>query len=424
MMPERMWWGPEVEMVPESELKRIQLERIKALIKRVYEKAPLYRKKFRHAGISPEDIQTFDDFRKIPFTKFTSDISPDEILSVDTKEASFIMSTAGTTGYPKPVYFTEKDLKNWGQIVGGRLAGMHGIGGNDVIYMAVPWPIPLGGFIDAGAGYIPFYHASLSVDNEVKMMEKMKVTTFLGSPNQIMGIFRRAAEMGIRLDKTGLRRAFLVGETWSEAYRQKMAKESGVSFYDYYAMAEVGPIAAECAERNGLHAWEDICVLETIDPDTAQPSPVGEIGEIVLTPLWRQSMPLIRYRTGDMGIFQGYQNCPCGRTFTKISRVKGRVDHMIRVGNARVLPIDVEETIHTIPELTGEYQIIVEKPGILDALKVKVECARGLLPSSELEAKVEKELERTTGANSEIDLVPYGGIPRNITYKAQRLVKA
>jgi phenylacetate-CoA ligase len=233
----------------------------------------------------------------------------------------------------------------------------------------------------------------------------------------------KARELGIRLEEIGIRKVFLGGEPWSDTYQRRMEKEWGIQFCDLYGLIEVGHPFGECAEKNGMHCLDDLFITEIIDPDTGKAIPCGELGEIVLTPLWREAMPLIRYRTGDVAKLLEYKACHCGRTFPKISRIKARTAHLIKVGKAKIFPIDVEEVLHAAPELSGEYQIILSKPAIQDILEVKAECNPGVEETSPLRAKLEAQLEKATGAKARVEFVPFGQFPRKTTAKAQRIVK-
>jgi phenylacetate-CoA ligase len=422
MVEQGKYWDPQIEVAPLSQIKEIQRERLKARVKRAYEKSVYYRKRFDEVGIKPEDISSVEDLGKIPFTAYTAELPADEFLGIPLDEAEFIMSTGATTGSPKMLYLSRKDMDFWMKTI-ERLPVLWGLGKGDVLHCGFPWPMPFDGFTVRGVRYLPFYHTFFLMDNEIRMMERAKVTVFFGGPAQSLNLFRRAREMGIDLGKAGLRTVLLTGETWSESYRRKIEGELGVTFYDYYASMDIGPTAAECPERSGLHVFEDLVVLEIIDPDTGEVLPPGELGEVVITSLWREAMPFLRYRTGDVAMYLEYEKCRCGRTFPRISRSKGRTAHLLRVKEAKVFPIDVEEAIHSLPELSGEYQIIVDKPGILDRLKVKMECGSGISPSPELEAKVKKELERSTKASCEARLLSYGDLSRGAGFKALRIVK-
>ncbi|MCX6000270.1 MAG: hypothetical protein NTU41_11990 [Chloroflexi bacterium] len=215
-----------------------------------------------------------------------------------------------------------------------------------------------------------------------------------------------------------------LGESWSDSFRRRVEGERSTKFYDIYGLMEVGMVLAECQERTGMHCPEHLFVLEIVDPDTGRPLGVGQPGEIVVTPLWREAVPLLRYRTGDMAKWLEFKTCGCGRTLARTSRIKGRIGQMIRVASARVFPTDVEEVIHAFPELTGEYQIVVRKPGIQRSLEVRAEYREGAGNLAALKSRMEGSLRTLTGVESDFSLVPRGIMPSGIRVKAQRIVAA
>lgn len=422
MVGEGKCWDPQLEIAPLSQIKEVQRERLKARVKLAYDKTSYYRKAFDEWELTPDDIASVEDLAKMPLTSYSADLSPDEFLGIPLSEAEFIMSTGATTGYPKLLYLSRRDMSFWMNTI-ERLPAMWGLGEGDILHCGFPWPVPFDGFTRRGVRYLPFYHTFFMMDNEIRVMERTKVTIFFGGPAQSLSLFRRARELGIDLGKSGLRTVLLTGETWSENYRNKIEQELGARFYDYYASMDIGPTAAECPERNGLHVFDDLVVLEIVDPDTGEVLPPGELGEVVITSLWRESMPFLRYRTGDVASYLKYEECRCGRTLPRISRVKGRTAQLIKVKGTKVFPIDVEGVVHSLPELSGEYQIVVDQSAILDALRVRVECNLGISPSPELEMKIRQELERGTGAVCEVEILSYGEFSRGVGFKAQRIVR-
>ncbi|MCX5998199.1 MAG: phenylacetate--CoA ligase, partial [Chloroflexi bacterium] len=239
-----------------------------------------------------------------------------------------------------------------------------------------------------------------------------------------LALSRRAREMGIDLKKTGLRVMECAGESWSNAYRQRMEREWGITFNDSYGSSEMGSVATECSEKTGMHYWEDMMIVEIVDPETGKVLGPGQYGEIVATSLYHEAMPLLRYRMGDVAAWLPYEPCGCGRTLAKISRVKGRTEHMVRVGEARIFPVDVEEVIHGAPELTGEYQIVLRKPGVQEVLEANAEYHPGTGGLDVLAARLEAALETSTGAKSKVNLLPSGKIPAGMQFTAQRITKA
>jgi len=427
-MKERRYWQAEFETAPVERLKQIQDEKARSLVKRAYEKTSFYRKKFDTAGVRPEDIKSLADFHSLPLTRYLEDFvatAAEEKLAIPKAKVVNIMSTSGTvSGSPQLAALSESDLDTWAMII-SRFALMCGLEEEDILAMfLIPFKIVEIGMERAGVSVIPVTHVTTRMDNAIKLINNAKATAILSSPSLLLAMRARAQELGIDYKKIGLRKAILGGESWSDSYRRRMAQELGIEFYDLYGLAEVGHCAGECGEGDGLHCWDDLFIVEIIDPETEKVLPAGELGEIVVTPLWREAMPLIRYCTGDAARLLEYKPCSCGRTLSKISRIKGRISTLIKVGKTKLFPIDVEEVLHSIPELSGEYQIILSHPEVQEMLEIKAECNLGVELTDMLQRKVETQMEQSLGAKSKVSLVRCGQFPKGIDIKAQRIVKS
>lgn len=418
----RKYWIPEIETAPLEKLREIQLKKIQDLTKKVYEKSVYYKKRFDEVGVKPEDIQSLDDYDKFPMTEYTQDISAEELLSVPLDDIKMVLSSSGTTGQPKLIYINQSDIENW-KLIFARFSAMYGLEKGDVVDQTFPFPTIGEGFSFPGARVVAYTHTTMVMDNLIRLMARAGTTFMLSAPGYFLMLLKRADEIGIDLRKIGMRRGVLAGESWSQSYRKRMEDDMNMKFYDLYGMVEVGHPAGECLEQNGMHTWDDLYIFEIIDPDTLKPLPDGVPGEIVLTPLWRDAMPLIRYRTGDVAFRFPYEQCPCGRTFQRISRIKGRIAHMVKIGEARIFPVDVEEVIQSIPKLSGEYQIILNKPNVQDLLEVKAECSSGVEITSDLTNRLTEELNRSTGVKSKVNLIEFGGFSRGPQLKAERILK-
>jgi len=237
-----------------------------------------------------------------------------------------------------------------------------------------------------------------------------------------IGTKKRMKELGIDVRQTKLRMVSGVGEGWAESYKRKVDSEYGLPFMTLWGSVEPGAGAAECEQRRGMHIFSDLFFLEVIDPETQEPLPPGEEGELIVTPLLNEAMPPIRYRLGDVAKILPYEPCPCGRTLPKMSMLKERVPQIIKVKGKKILPIDVEEEIASTEQLAADYQIIVDKPGEQERLNIKMEYKPGVKDVRALRNQVEETFNRDLGIESEVELIPVGTIGRT-TVKAQRVIR-
>jgi len=424
----RKYWDPRMETASREKISEVQTEKLKTLVHKVYANTVFYRKRFDEAGIKPDDIRALVDLEKIPLTSYQADFVATPVsdkLAVPMSEVACVLSTSGTmSGSPQLVMLSTGDLETWAGIMACLLT-MAGVGKGDIVQPVFPGPsIVDRGVNMLGATMVPALSSSFSMDYTIKLMQNMKPTVLLSSPTLFMDFERRALELGFDLKKSGLHTCAFLGESWSNAFRERTEKERPIRFYDIYGLMELGMILGECQERNGMHCLDHLFILEIVDPETGKILGPGQPGEIVVTSLWREAMPLLRYRTGDMAEWLEYQPCRCGRTSARTSRIKGRIGHMIKVGKAKVFPADVEEVIHAAPELTGEYQIIVRKPETQEVLEIRAEHREGMGDLPALKSRLEKAFEKRTGARSNFDLVPRGTVPPGLRVKAQRIVRA
>jgi phenylacetate-CoA ligase len=261
-----------------------------------------------------------------------------------------------------------------------------------------------------------------NLDYQIKLAQLVGVTVLQHLPSLMLRYFERAKELGIDIKKdTKLRKVGIFGESLAESYRSKLEAEYGVTIRSIYSSAEIPLVSYECLEGKGMHIFGDWCIVEVIDPETGEVLGPGEEGEIVATSLVNEAMPLIRYRMGDVASILPYKPCPCGRTHPKISAVKGRVAHIIKVSGKKIMPIDVEEVVASTPGLGDDYQIIMAKPGEQEKLKVKAEYKPEIKDVNTLKNQFEAALSRDLAVKSEVELVPIGTLGRPL-FKAQRII--
>ena len=421
---ERRYWNEEFETLPLDKLKKLQEERLQSMVARAYEKTNFYRKKFDQMGVKPKDVKTIDDIQKLPMIESEDfrKVPVSEKLAVPMEEVRYVGSTSGTTGIPEPILYTKYD---WEEILISemepRCRWTAGVRPNDVIHVLTGYRCCERAYDAIGARVIRADAGRGMLDQQIRVDEMMGVTVLEHLPTLVLKYFERAKELGIDIKKGKLRMVIGAGEAWAETFKKKIELEYGKPFMNVYGTAEFGGVCSECEERKGMHIFSDLCIVEIIDPETGKVLNPGEEGEAVITSLVNEAVPFIRYKTGDIMSLLPYEPCPCGRTFPKLSVCKGRATQFIKVRGKRILPIDVEEIIADIPGLTSEYQIILERPGELDRLKVKAEHRPDNKNLGALREKLENAINKDLGIQTEVELVPPGALPRPL-FKAQRVI--
>jgi len=260
-----------------------------------------------------------------------------------------------------------------------------------------------------------------NLDNQIMLDQMVGVTVIEHLPSMVLKYFERAKELGIDIKESKLRLISCAGEGWAETYKRRVESEYEVKVRTAYGSVDAGLIAAECEGADGMHIFSDLCAVEVIDPETLEVLGPGQEGEIVITLLWTEATPIIRYRTGDVAGLLPYEPCRCGRTLPQMSKVKGRVTLSVKVKGKRIFPIDVEEVVAKTPGLGDEYQIVQDKPGEQDKLKVKVEAKPEVRDREAMKKQVQETLSRDLGVESEVELVPLGTFGRAM-FKAQRII--
>jgi len=420
------------ETMPLSELQRFQLDHLKKTIQRVYEKVPFYRSKFDETGIRPKDIKKLNDLAKLPFTQKTDlrDHYPSGFLAVPMNRVSKIHASSGTTGKPIVSFYTSTDIDKWAECVARKMVA-GGISSDDVFQIALGM-----GLFTGGLGY---YHGALKVgamivptaagqtERQIMLMQDFQTTAFTSTPSYALTIAERAQEMGIDLSRLRLRVGIIGAEPWSNEMRKEIEVKMGIKAIDTYGLTELcGPgVAYECQEQNGLHLNEDHFIPEIIDPSTGQVLPLGAIGELVLTSIQREAMPMIRFRTRDITSLSR-EKCKCGRTLIKMARVQGRTDDMLIIGGVNVFPSQIESLLLDIKEIEPQYMIYIRKKGYLDSLHVDVEAKQEVYEGGsekimELENRISNHLREMIGIGIRVRLVPPKSIARS-EGKAKRVI--
>ena len=375
-----MYYQPELETMSREELEKLQLNRLKDLVKRVYEKIPFYKESFDAAGVKPEDIRSLNDITKLPFTikQDLRDAYPFKMFAVPQSEVVRIHCSSGTTGTATVVGYTKHDLEVWGDCF-ARFLYAADCDKNATIQIAYGYGLFTGGLgahtggETAGCTVLPM--STGNTKRQVRLMHDFNVDCLCCTPSYALNIADVAYEEGFNpADDFNIHSAILGAEPCSEGMRKEIERKLGVRVHDIYGLSEVmGPgVACECEKQNGLHVCEDHFIIEVVDPKTLQPVPDGEWGEVVFTTLSKDCSPLIRYRTRDISrILEG--ECECGRTFRRMDRIAGRTDDMLIIRGVNVFPSQIEEEIVSFPEIAAQYQLILTTTGTLDHVQLQVE---------------------------------------------------
>jgi len=413
-----MIWAKE-ETLPRHEIENLQFERLKETLNRVYEKVPAYRKKMELEGIRCEDIKDLKDLKKLPFTtkQDLRDNYPFGLFAVPKKDLVRIHASSGTTGKPTVVGYTRKDLQIWTECV-SRIACMGGATSEDIAQICFGYGMFTGalglhyGLENIGAAVCPA--SAGNTQKQIMYMQDFGTTLLVATPSYALHIGEVAREMGVDPEKDlNVRIGLFGGEGMTEAMRSEMYRLWGskIKVTQNYGMSELmGPgVSGECLELCGMHINEDHFIPEIIDPDTGEVLPPGEKGELVITCITKEALPLIRYRTRDITrLF--YEPCKCGRTTVRMESLSGRSDDMLIIRGVNVFPSQIEEVLFNIPEIGAHYEILVDRKDYLDVMEIKVELADETLLDSyaklgELEKRIKSNLRTVLGLDAVVKLV-------------------
>ena len=417
-----------METLSDDELAALQLKRLKWTVRQA-EKVPFYRKQLQEAGVRADDIRSLDDARRLPFTR-KQDLRegyPFGFFAVPLKQIVRIHTTSGTTGKPTVVGYTRQDLENWAEMMARDLT-MVGLTDDDVFQNSLGYGLFTGGLgFHYGAekiGMTVVPSATGNTKRQIEMIQDFGVTAINSTPSYGMRLAEVAEEMGAELES--LRVGIFGAEPWSDNMRKEIEERLGITAYDSYGMSEMyGPGASfECEERDGLHFWHDSYLVEIIDPETGEVLGPGERGELVVTPLVKEAMPLLRYRTGDITMLME-DRCPCGRG-QKIARIMGRSDDMLVIRGVNVFPSQIEHVLLSLPEGGEQFMVYIDRMHHLDEMNIEVEinreCFSGELKDlAKLQKRVAGALRDTLGLRTSVTLVEPGTLPR-FEGKAKRVI--
>jgi len=416
-------WDPRIEEMPVPELKKMQYRLLKTLVYRLYSFSPFYHDRMMAHKVHPDDIRELSDVRKLPFMfkKDLRDNYPDKFFTASREELVRYHVSSGTTGKPTVVGYTENDIALWTNSLARGLTSC-GLGRGDTIQVSYGYGLFTGGLgLHYGAERIGATVLPTSVGNterQIELMQDLGSTAIACTPSYLLHMGEVADKMGVSIAKdTKLRTAILGAEPWTEKMRERMESWLGIKAYDIYGTSELsGPMFTECTEQNGFHIWSDIALTEIIDPNTGEPVAPGERGELTVTILQKEALPMIRYRIGDITTMDE-EPCACGRTHPRVHRIQGRVDDMLIIRGINVFPSQVEHALMGVPEVGQHFQIVVDRKGALDDMMVRVE----LNPASfsdkitdimQIRSKVEHRLMNYLNVKANVELVEPGSLPR------------
>ena len=421
-------FDPDIETMPREALTALQTARLKQTLERAYN-VPHYRKKFNSAGVKPSDFQSLADIARFPFT-LKSDLRdnyPFNMFAVPLDQVLRVHASSGTTGKPTVVGYSKGDLDTWSDLM-ARCFACAGTMPGDLVHNAYGYGLFTGGL---GAHYgaerlgctvVPV--SGGGTERQVTLINDFKARVLCATPSYALNIAEIAQKMGVDLRKSSLRVGLFGAEPWSDAMRRDLEARLGLKAIDVYGLSEIlGPgVACEChSVQSGLHGWEDHFLFEVIDPDTMQTKPMGEAGELVITTLTKEALPMIRYRTRDITrLFN--EPCACGRTHVRIMRVTGRNDDMLIIRGVNVYPSQVEAVLVGFPGLAPHYQIILTRDGALDAMTVEVELTPGFSGDRFGKAdEVTHHIKSLIGVTCKVVVKAEGDVPRS-QGKAVRVV--
>jgi len=425
-------WNRHFECMERTELKRVQSERIRETVERVYFNVPYYRSKMQEAGLGPESIQSTDDLHKLPFTtkQDLRDNYPFGLFAVPMSEIVRVHASSGTTGKPTVVGYSRRDIATWSEVM-ARTLTCAGANRNDFIHVAYGYGLFTGGLglhyggEKIGASVIPVSGGNTA--RQLQLMRDFGSTVLACTPSYALFLAEAIEETGISLDALKLRVGVFGAEPWTENMRKEIEKKLRIKAIDIYGLSEViGPgVASECLAQNGLHISEDHFYPEIIDPETLEILPEGKIGELVFTTITKEGLPLIRYRTRDLTRLY-YEKCSCGRTMVRMEKCLGRSDDMLIIRGVNLFPSQVESVLLEMSEIKPHYMLIVDRVNNLDTVELQVEVDDAFFQDkiSQLEAlrqKIQNNLESTLGISIRVTLVEPKSIERSES-KAKRVI--
>lgn len=427
----------EYESMPRKRLEELKKERLKRIVKYCYEKIPFYKKRFKEAGLSPDDIKTLEDITRIPFT-MKDDLRrnwPYGMLATGMTDLITIHCSSGTTGMPTSALYTKHDVFNvWAKVMAREYA-MMGLKKGDIMQVAYGYGLFTGGLgyhygaLEIGVIALPI--SSGETERQLRLAQELKTTAVACTPTYAIYLGEYAREMGIDPVKDLRWKCGSLGaEPWTEELRTRIEGLLDIEAFDTYGLSEIiGPgVGHECDQHNGDHFFEDHFLTEVIDPETGEPVPEGERGELVYTTLTKEAMPLLRFRSGDLVPWWTTEECECGRTLMRVGKVIGRTDDMVKVRGVKFWPSTVEYALLSVKGASQHFRVLIERPEVLDVMTVEVEPTKELHDEvggdlsklEDLKREIEEKIRSIVGVSAIVKLVPIGTVTRFVG-KAKRV---
>ena len=426
------YFQEEIECMPRENMRRLQLERLQKTVEDVYHRVPFYQKKLDEAGVKPADIKSLEDLRKLPFTTKEDfrDNYPFGMFARPMKEIVRIHASSGTTGKPKVVGYTRNDMNTWSDLI-ARLIMMVGGSDEDIAQVAFGYGLFTGGFglhqglEKVGATVVPM--SSGNTEKQIMLMRDFGTTLLIATPTYALHIADVLEEMNVPREEIKLKIGMFGGEGHTEEMRKILEKRLGLISTENYGLCEVmGPgVAGECIYQNGQHIAEDCFIVEVINPETGEPVEDGQLGEVVITTIQKEGIPVLRYRTHDISYIIS-EPCECGRTSRKLAKMQGRTDDMLIIRGVNVFPSQVESVLLGIEHISPYYQLVVSRKDFTDQLEVQVELVDDSLLDSfgkleALENEIRHKLKVVLGLQAKVKLVEPKTIERT-TGKAKHVI--
>lgn len=425
-------WNPEMECMDREQRRELQSERLRTVVKRVYDNVPMYRERMKQKGVEPGDIRTVDDLKYLPFTDKPDlrDQFPYGLFAAPLRDIVRIQGSSGTTGMPIVSGYTKRDVDIWTEMA-ARAVTAAGGGPDDIVQVTYGYGLFTGGLgLHQGAGAVGAMVVPMSSGNtarQINMMRGLGATMLCCTPSYALHIGETVREMGIDKSELKLKAGCFGAEPWSENIRLRIEELLGIDALDIYGLTEIsGPgVSFECLCKKGMHVNEDHVIAEIIDPETLEPLPYGEKGELVFSTITKEGMPMLRYRTHDLCRLNDAV-CDCGRTTVRMERIMGRTDDMLIIRGVNVFPSQVETVLTNIPGLSPHFMMVVDRQGSTDSLEIQVEVTEQMLGDTVgqmqlLQKQIAEQIRSTLGLSAYIKLVEPKTIPR-FEGKARRVV--